>query len=113
MFLLGLYLAQKLLQTNLPVEVQERCAADARLESLAANVIDRLFSGPTHVPATSAEIFKYNIGVRKSLTARARYFVHMLQPTDSDFSQRSLPAGLSFAYYLMRPFRLLFKAKAT
>ena len=113
MFLLGLHLAHKLLQAELPAEVQQRCAADARLESLAVNVIEHLFNGPTHIPATSTEIFKYNIGVRKSLAARARYFVHMLRPTDSDFGARALPARLSFAYYLVRPFRLLFKTKTT
>ena len=113
MFLLGVHLAHKLLGTTLPAEVQERCDSDARLESLAVNVIEHLFSGPTHVPATSAEIFKYNIRVRKSLAARARYFAYMLRPTDSDFGSRSLPPGFGFAYYLMRPFRLLFKTRTT
>ena len=113
MFLLGLHLARKLLQAELPAEVRERCDADARLESLAANVVQHLFNGPTHIPATSTEIFKYNIGVRKSLPSRARYFVHMLRPTDSDFGAHALPARLSFAYYLVRPFRLLFKTKTT
>ena len=113
MFLLGLHLAQKLLQTELPAEVRERCAADGRIQSLAAGVVEHLFNGPTHIPASSSAIFKYNIGVRKSLAARARYFAHMLRPTDSDFGTRSLPARLSFAYYLVRPFRLLFKTKTT
>lgn len=113
MFLLGLHLAQKLLGTSLPPEIQQRCDSDTRLQSLAENVIQHLFSGPTHVPATSSEIFKYNIGVRKSLAARARYFVYMLRPTDSDFGAHSLPPGFGFAYYLMRPFRLLFKTKTT
>ena len=113
MFFLGLHLAHKLLDAPLPPNVQQLCAADARLETLANNVIAQLFNGPTHVPATSTEIFKYNIGVRKSLAARARYFIHMLRPTDSDFSGRPLPSGLSFAYYLIRPFRLLFRTKAT
>jgi putative nucleotidyltransferase-like protein len=111
MFLLGLYLAHKLLGTSLPPEVQARCDSDTRLQSLADNVIEHLFSGPTHVPATSSEIFKYNIGVRKSLAARARYFAHMLRPTDSDVGSRSLPPGFGFAYYLMRPIRFLFKTK--
>jgi Uncharacterised nucleotidyltransferase len=110
MFLLGLQLAQKLLDTNLPPEVQQRCASDMRLQTLAVKVIEHLFSGPTHVPATSREIFKYNIGVRKSFAARARYFAYMLRPTDSDFGSHSLPPGFGFAYYLMRPFRLLFKS---
>jgi hypothetical protein len=74
--------------------------------SLADNIIEHLFNGPTHVPATSREIFKYNIGVRKTLSARARYLLYMLRPTDSDLESRSLPPSLSFAYYLTRPFRL-------
>ena len=113
MFLLGLHLAHKLLDAPLPPNVQQLCAADARLETLANHVIAQLFNGPTHIPATTSEIFKYNIGVRKSLAARARYFIHMLRPTDSDFGGRPLPGGLSFAYYLIRPFRLLFRTKAT
>jgi hypothetical protein len=109
MFLLGLFLAQELLHTPLPAEVKQRCDSDKQLESLATSVIEHLFNGTTHVPATSREIFKYNIAVRKSLGARARYLVHMFRPTDSDLQARSFPPGLSFAYYLMRPFRLLFK----
>ena len=106
MFLLGVHLAQRLLDAPLPEEVKQRCDADQRLVSLADNIIEHLFNGPTHVPATSREIFKYNIGVRKTLSARARYLLYMLRPTDSDLESRSLPTSLSFAYYLTRPFRL-------
>jgi putative nucleotidyltransferase-like protein len=109
MFLLGLHLAEKLLDAPLPAEVKRRRDADKRLELLAANIVEHLFNGPEHVPATSREIFKYNLGVRKSLSARARYMVHMLRPTDGDIAARSLPGALTFTYYLMRPFRLLFK----
>ena len=107
MFLLGMYLAGKLLEAPLPAAVEQRCAADSRLSSLADNVVEHLFSGATHVPASSREIFKYNIGVRKTLGARARYILYMLRPTDGDLGAHSLPDSLSFAYYLARPFRLL------
>ena len=107
MFLLGLYLAEQLLEAPLPPEVKQRCDADPRLSSLAGNVVEHLFNGTTHVPATSREIFKYNIGVRKTLSARARYILYMLRPTDGDLGAHSLPGSLSFAYYLARPFRLL------
>ena len=109
MFLLGLCLAEKLLDAPLPADVKQRCDSDQRLQALAANVSKHLFNGTTHVPATSREIFKYNIGVRKTISARARYLIYMLRPTDSDLGARSLPSSMSFAYYLMRPFRLLFK----
>jgi hypothetical protein len=113
MFLLGLYLAEHLLDAPLPPEVKQSCDTDERLPSLAENIVEHLFSGTTHVPATSREIFKYNLGVRKTLSARARYLLHMLRPTDSDLGARELPAKLSFAYYLVRPFRLLFRSGIT
>lgn len=105
-FLLGVHLAERLLDAPLPGDVKERCVADPRLSSLADNVIEHLFNGPTHVPATSREIFKYNIGVRKTLSARARYLLYMFRPTDSDLGAHSLPPSLNFAYYLTRPFRV-------
>ena len=111
MFLLGLHLAQKLLNAKLPHYLQQRCATDPRLESLATKVVEHLFNGPTHVPATSREIFEYNLGVRTSVSARARYLVHMLRPTDSDLSAHPLPGRFALAYYVTRPFRLFFKAQ--
>jgi hypothetical protein len=106
MFLLGLHLAERLLDAPLPDEIKQRCASDPRLESLANNIVDHLFNGTTHIPATSREIFKYNLGVRKTFSARARYLLYMLRPTDGDLASHSLPASLNFAYYLTRPFRL-------
>ena len=106
MLLLGLHLAERLLDAPLPDEIKQRCASDQRLESLAANVVEHLFNGTTHVPATSREIFKYNLGVRKTFSSRARYLLYMLRPTDGDLASHSLPASLNFAYYLTRPFRL-------
>jgi hypothetical protein len=107
MFLLGVHLAERLLDAPLPAEVKQRCASDPRLASLADNIIEHLFNGPTHVPATSREIFKYNLGVRKTLSSRARYLLYIFRPTDSDLGSHSLPPSLNFAYYLTRPFRLL------
>ena len=107
MFLLGLHLAHELLEAPLPDEIKRRCDSDEQLKGLADNVVEHLFNGTTHVPATSREIFKYNIRVRKSLSARARYLAYMLRPTDSDLSGRSLPSSMNFVYYLTRPFRLI------
>jgi Uncharacterised nucleotidyltransferase len=107
MFLLGIHLAHELLDAPLPDEVQQRCNSDEQLKALAANVAEHLFNGTTHVPATSREIFKYNIRVRKTLGARVRYLAHMFRPTDSDLSSHTFPSRMSFGYYLTRPFRLL------
>jgi hypothetical protein len=104
-----LHLAERLLAAPLPNEVKQRCDSDERLKWLAENVTKKLFNGTTHVPATSREVFEYNLSVRKTLRARARYLAYTLQPTDSDLSARSLPSALNFAYYLTRPIRLLGK----
>lgn len=107
MFLLGLCLASELLDAPLPDDVRRRFESDELVEALAAKVIEHLFNGTDHVPATSREILEYNLRVRKSLAGRARYLAHLFRPTDSDLGRRSFPSRLSFAYYLMRPFRLL------
>src|SRR6185503_20130093 len=107
MFLLGLFLAEKLLDARLPPEVKQRCAADERLQALADNVVGHLFNGTTHVPASARGVFRSRMRYRKTLSARARYVVYALRPTDSDLRVRSFPSALNFVYYLIRPFRLI------
>jgi Uncharacterised nucleotidyltransferase len=109
MFFLGLRLAHQLLDCELPVRVRELVLADKHLDVLVDGIAEKLFDGAEHVPATSGEIFRYNMKVRKSWLSRMRYFVYMLRPTDSDLSALKLPKGFGFAYYLVRPFRLLSK----
>ncbi|PWT94051.1 MAG: hypothetical protein C5B55_03385 [Blastocatellia bacterium] len=109
MFYLGLLLADDLLECDLPDEIRAVIKSDKQLAKVAERIAGRLFDGTVHVPATTSEIFRYNFQVRKSWRARVRYFVFMLRPTDGDLSTVSLPQGLGFAYYLMRPFRLLSK----
>ena len=109
MFLLGVHLAAKLLRVKLPDEVSKQIAEDSQLDRLANVVIGSLFNGTVHRPASTSEIFRYNLRVRKSWPARMRYFRHMLNPTDRDLDAVALPRSLSFGYYLMRPFRLLFR----
>jgi hypothetical protein len=105
----GLRLAQNLLDLVLPPNVAEMVQRDRRVGEVASRISERLFDGAEHVPASPKQIFRYNLDVRKSWRARARYCVFMLRPTDGDLSAFSVPAGLGFAYYLMRPFRLLHK----
>ena len=106
MFYLGLFLANRLLGTDLPDVVTSRFAADNHLQVIADRITLRLFSGTTHVPATPGQIFRFNFKLRKSWRGRARYFAFMLQPTDGDIGNLHLPRPLFFAYYLMRPVRL-------
>lgn len=107
MFYLGPFLAQSLFGTKLPAEVAKKIEDDSLLKSLVSDIRERMFNGTEHIPATSREIFRFNVDLRKSWRARARYFVHALQPTDADLVL-PLPKPLNFAYYALRPIRLLF-----
>jgi hypothetical protein len=109
MFLLGITLAVRLLGVDPPSSVCDQISSDSQLDNLASAVIGGLFNGPTHRPASSSQIFSYNLMVRKSWASRLRYVRHMLNPTDRDFETISLPGPLTFGYYLMRPLRLLFR----
>jgi hypothetical protein len=109
MFLLGLALAVRLLGVDAPELVRDKLASDPQLDKLASAVVAGLFNGTVHRPASTSQIFRYNLMVRKSWPSRLRYFRHMLNPTDRDLEAISLPAPLTFGYYLMRPLRLLFK----
>ena len=109
MFLLGLYLCVKLFQMRVPDLVEAELRKDTQLEKLSVIIVDGLFSGVVHKPATPVEIFKYNLNIRKSWSSRAHYLRHMLEPTDGDVHSIALPKRFAFAYYLTRPFRLIFK----
>jgi hypothetical protein len=111
MFLLGLYLCVKLFGMKVPGFVEVELAKDSQLEKLSTSIVDGLFSGVVHRPATPMEILKYNLNIRKSWLSRARYLRHVLEPTDGDVHSVGLPGRLAFAYYLTRPFRLIFKAE--
>ena len=106
MFYLGLYLAERLLGTQLPSEVRSKIQNDDYLQVLTDGIAARLFSGTEHIPATSGQIFRFNFSLRKSWRGRARYFAFTLKPNDVDLSGVWLPRSLYFAYYLVRPMRL-------
>ena len=107
MFYLGLLLANRLLDADLPDDVKSYFGSDRQLQTCADNITARLFSGIEPVPPTSAQTFRFNFNLRKSWRSRARYFAFTLQPTDGDFGELKLPRPFYFAYYLLRPVRLL------
>ena len=109
MFLLGVHLAVLLLRAPVPAHVQKTIDGDRQIKALAMRIIFRLFDGPEHRPATAAQILKYNWGVRSGWRSRLRYMLFTLEPTEGDVGSLTLPPGMGFAYYLLRPFRLLVK----
>jgi hypothetical protein len=107
MLLLGVLLADNLFEVPLPLDLQNRLDAEPGLQGLAETVAKRLFGGPEHTPVGVGTSLSFNVRLRRDWASRLRYVRLMMMPTDGDVARISLPRGLSFGYYLMRPFRLL------
>lgn len=96
-------------------EVPEGLFDDAdgeTLSGLAAEVTAVMFSGVDYVPIGFVRNVRFNLRARPGLRERLDYLRFILTPTDGDLSAVPLPAGMSFAYYLLRPLRLALKKEA-
>ena len=107
MLLLGLCLAGKLAEESVPPDIKDLIGSDQQINRLADLVMQRLFSGPAGAKLSPKDVFTYNMLVRKSWTARARYCLFALSPADADLETFALPRFLNFAYYGLRPLRLM------
>lgn len=106
---LGLYLANKLLETPLPKEISKRVQADLSVIKLADQVCSRLSNGSAARPGV-AESWLFHLRVRERFRDRVRYsFFYTVIPTAGDWALFSPPRSLSFLNYLLRPIRVLGK----
>ena len=111
MLLLGLGLASGLLGATLPESIRRAIRADPTTDTLSESVAEKLFAGAEFEPSGFAASVRFNLMARTRLREKIRYFRFILTPTDGDLAALSLPPGLSFVYYLLRPVRLLRKGK--
>jgi hypothetical protein len=105
---LALLLARGLAGAELP----ERVLAEARtpvVSRLASEVASALFKGAGQESAGFVRSVRFNLSARGRLREKAAYLRHIFTPTDGDLTAVSLPAGVSFLYYFLRPFRLALK----
>jgi hypothetical protein len=109
MLFLGLRLADELLGARLPVEVRRAAFDDEDVRALASFVRARLFDGAEHRPASFVRNIRFNLRARRRWRDRLRYYGFLFAPTDGDIAALRLPAPMTFAYYLIRPLRLLTK----
>lgn len=106
LLLLGLNLADELLGARLPQIVRAKIASDASVEKLTRRILAGLFNEGGLAEGMSG-YFSFQLNARERLRDKLRYFRYSLSPTDEDVAQMSLPRPLTFAYYLLRPLRLL------
>lgn len=85
---------------------------DGVLSELSAEVAAGMFSGTEPEPIGFVRNVRFNLRARARLRERFDYLRFILTPTDGDLAAVALPAGMSFAYYLLRPLRLVLKKEA-
>lgn len=106
MLLLGLYVAHDLLGAKLPAEVEAQVALDEEIERLAGQIYSRLFAEGSEASGMSG-YFLFQLKARRRLRDKFNYCRYVVSPTEEDLTLLSLPASLSFVYYLLRPLRML------
>lgn len=106
MLALGLALARRLFDAPLPEEINRRIH-DEKTTGLVTETCNRVFQRHGEELATINESLQFNLKVRDGWRSRMRYVRLMFRPTDADVGSITLPAGLGFGYYLLRPFRFL------
>jgi hypothetical protein len=109
MLLLGLCLARDCASASLPDEIERQISAAAVVPALAREITQRFFAPDT--PLTYARTMRDQLRLRDHWRARARYLRFAMAPNEEDLGVRSLPPVLNFAYYAMRPWRVLFKRR--
>lgn len=109
MLFLGLRLAAELLGAEPPAEVWRLASADPVAGALAREVAARDFDGCEYAPVGLLGGIRFNLRARPRQREKLGYLRFIFAPTDGDLSHVKLPRRLSFAYYVIRPFRLLLK----
>ena len=112
MLLLGLFLARDLLDAPLPEAVRPALRADRVVESLAGQVVERLFGRPRGA-AGVLESALFHLRAREHVRDRLRYGVRLaMTTTPGDWALLPLPVRLFPLYWLLRPIRLAGKYAA-
>jgi hypothetical protein len=105
--LTGLEVARRLLGAALPASVTEAIRSDGRVSPLADDAEARLRRGSLGTRRDA----RLHLALLDSAVARARYLaVVAVDPTPADFAAVRLPRGLRWAYYGVRPARLVLRA---
>jgi hypothetical protein len=105
LLLIGLSLANRLLDAPIPDGVHKKIAADVEVKSLTQNMIER-FASFRWSGSGFLDIPLYHLRSRERIRDKLNYCLQMTTPTVKDLSFLTLPDRLGFFYYLIRPVRL-------
>lgn len=112
MLLLGLFLANDLLDAPLPPEILRIVRQDEAVEELSRQVYGWLFQS-RNLPRGLSErgedntFSRFHLAVRERLRDKVRYCARVaMTPNPADWADLSLPTPLWPLYYVLRPLRL-------
>jgi len=106
MLLLGLLLANVILDAALPREILQKMQADPVLQGLAARLREQLFYDTDEFETENKYLL--HLRARERLQDRAHVLFHVLMtPSGEDWEFLPLPTYLYSLYYPLRPIRLM------
>ncbi len=107
--LLGLLLAQELLEAPVPKAILERARAAEEVQRMASHVVFRLDRIPPAEPE-SLELARFNAQLAKRTWKKIQCYAALLRaPTERELELLPLPGKLFFLYYPLRGARLALK----
>ena len=112
MLMLGVHLAAELLDAPVPREISRAAAGDRKVRLMARQVCTRwMFRMQDNGNAHTFANLRFRWNVRERVGDRLPYLAHSLglwlRPSATDREWIELPRHLRFAYYILRPFRIL------
>jgi Uncharacterised nucleotidyltransferase len=109
MVMLGLFLANDLLEASIPEAILKMVQADPTVRYLGVELQSRLFLGP-NVHRGLLETVRIHLQMRERMRDKLKYCFRLATTTTvNDWWLLSLPGWLFFLYYPLRPIRLFAK----
>jgi hypothetical protein len=111
LLLLGLCLAQDVLESVIPIRLRQLIRSESALDSLVAMVLRGMFghANPTSPLKQQIAASLFHLRVRERTSDKFRYLIWAVEPNARDWRDSRLPRSLSFLLMLSRPIRLLRK----
>jgi Uncharacterised nucleotidyltransferase len=110
MLLLGLYLSETLLKAPVPETIHLRIAKNDTIMKMANEVADNLFKKRVgkNYKGISDRFSTFHMRIRDSFLDKIRYCLRLIfRPTDKEWLYFPVPSSVSFAHYVLRPYRLI------
>lgn len=105
MLALGLHLAERVSEVEIPDEVLSATDADGSMRKMSGEIMATIFDEPRYAESTETNLYNLKIMDRKRdalISALRAIFV----PTFTDWQALNLPPSLHSLYYAYRPLRL-------